>query len=128
MAQKKMLYAKEGPKPVGPYSAVIGFGNLFFVSGQIPLDPSTGGMPEGIVAQSHQSLKNLKQQIEAAGCSLQDVLKATVYVTDMGNYGQFNEIYATYFSEPYPARAVVAVKGLPKGALVEVSAIVGKQE
>ena len=122
-----MLYAKNGPKPVGSYSPVIRFQNLYFISGQISADPITGEIKEDIEQQFRQSLENLRAQVEATGGAMQDVLKVSVFLVDIVDYTKFNDIYTSYFAEPYPAREVVAVTALPKGSRVEISAIVGKE-
>ena len=98
-------------------------GDLIFFSGQIPLDPKTGEMPAGIEAQTKQSLENVKGLLESQGLSFADVVKTTVYLDSMDDFGTMNDIYATYFVEPYPARSAVEVAKLPKGALVEVEVI-----
>ncbi|MBQ0049206.1 MAG: RidA family protein [Bacteroidales bacterium] len=112
------------PAAIGPYSQAIKAGGLVFASGQLPIDPSTGAFVEGgIAAQTHQGLKNAAAILEAAGTSLQRVVKTTVYLSDIANFAAMNEVYAQYFSEPYPARSAFAVKDLPKGALVEIEMI-----
>ncbi len=122
----KKIATNTAPAAIGPYSQAIEVGNLVFCSGQIPLDPATGTMPEGIEAQAHQALKNVKALLEAAGTSIDNVVKTTVFMADMNDFAVVNGIYAEYFSEPYPARSAVAVKALPKNALIEIEVIAEK--
>lgn len=119
----KTIATDKAPAAIGPYSQAKVTGNLLFVSGQIPVDPKTGKMPEGIEAQTKQSCENLKAIVEEAGASLESVVKANCYLSDMADFQAFNGVYATYFTGK-PARACVAVKGLPLGALVEIEVIV----
>lgn len=111
------------PAAIGPYSQGIKLNGLIFVSGQLPLDPESGSMPEGVEAQTEQALKNLSAVLEAAGSGLDAVLKTTIFIKDMGEFPVINEIYAKYFSDHRPARACVEVARLPKDALVEIEAI-----
>ena len=111
------------PAAIGPYSQGIKLNGLIFVSGQLPLDPESGSMPEGVEAQTEQALKNLSAVLEAAGSGLDAVLKTTIFIKDMGEFPVINEIYAKYFSDNRPARACVEVARLPKDALVEIEAI-----
>lgn len=113
------------PAPVGPYSQAVRFGELVFVSGQIPLDPDTGALVEGdIEAQTRRVLQNLEAVLAAAGASLRDVLRTTIYTTDVSLFARINDVYGEFFShEPAPARATVGVAALPLGAHVEVDAI-----
>ena len=119
----------KAPAAIGPYSQAIDSGaGIVFVSGQLPIDPASGAFPEGgIKEQTRQSLTNAKAILEAAGLGLNNVVKTTVFLADMGDFGAMNEVYAQFFSEPFPARSAVAVKTLPKGALVEVECIAAKQ-
>ncbi len=118
------VHTEKAPKAIGPYSQAIKVGNLVFASGQVPIVPATGEFVEGgIQEQTRQSLTNAKAILEEAGTSLAKVVKTTVYLSDMANFAAMNEIYAEFFSQPYPARSAVAVKDLPKGALVEVECI-----
>ncbi|MCS7106846.1 MAG: RidA family protein [Acidilobaceae archaeon] len=120
----KPVYSPQAPKPIGPYSQGIVVGCFLFVSGQIPLDPATGGMVEGRFAEkARRALENVKAVVEAAGGSLDKVVKVTVYLKDIKLFGEFNEVYSEYFSKNPPARAVVEVSNLPRGADVEVEAI-----
>ena len=119
----RLIYPKDSPKPVGPYSPALKSGNLLFLSGQIAIDPSTDEIASGIEKQATQSLENVKTLVEAGGCKMTDVMKITVFLKDLGDYAIFNTIYQTYFSEPYPAREVIGVNAIPKDSLVEISAI-----
>ena len=112
------------PAAIGPYSQAIKAGNLLFLSGQIPLDPATGSIVEGgIAAETRQVFHTIGEILKAAGVSFDAVVSATVYVTDMNDFGKVNEIYATYFTSPAPARATVQVARLPKDARVEMQVI-----
>ena len=113
------------PKAIGPYSQGIDAGNYLFCSGQIGLDPSTAELVDGgIKPQTERALQNLKAVVVAGGHSLEDVVKTTVFLDSMDDFVAMNEVYAEFFGEPYPARSTVAVKQLPRGALVEVEAVV----
>ena len=115
---KQTISTPQAPAAIGPYSQAIRVGNLIFTSGQIPIDPATGVFVEGgIKEQTRQSLSNIKAILEEAGSSMSHVIKTTVFLADM------NTVYAEFFSEPYPARSAVAVKTLPKGALVEIEVV-----
>ena len=119
----KKLHSDKAPKALGPYSQAIVAGGLVFASGQVPIDPATGNFVEGgIKEQTKQSLTNVSNVLAEAGIDLSHVVK-TVFLSDMDNFAAMNEVYATFFSEPYPARSAVAVKTLPKGALVEIEVI-----
>jgi 2-iminobutanoate/2-iminopropanoate deaminase len=121
----KAISTIEAPAAIGPYSQAIDSGaGLVFVSGLLPIDPATGTFPEGGVAeQARQSLLNAQAILRAAGLELADVVKTTVFLADMGDFAAMNAVYATFFAEPFPARSAVAVKTLPKGALVEIECI-----
>ena len=125
---KQRINTDKAPAAIGPYSQAIDSGHgLIFVSGQLPIDPATGAFPEGgVQEQTRQSLTNAKAILEAAGLSLSNVVKTTVFLADMGDFAAMNEIYAQFFGEPFPARSAVAVKTLPKGALVEIECIAAK--
>ena len=125
---KQRINTGNAPAAIGPYSQAIDSGTgLIFVSGQLPIDPATGAFPEGgVQEQTRQSLTNAKAILEAAGLGLADVVKTTVFLADMNDFGAMNEVYAQFFTEPFPARSAVAVKTLPKGALVEVECIASK--
>lgn len=122
--QLTAIVTAEAPKAIGPYSQGVACGSLLFVSGQIPLDPATGELvgPE-FRLQAERSLANLAAVVAAGGCKLSQVIKVNVYLTDLARFGEFNEIYAQCFGEHRPARAVVQVSALPRGAQVEVEAI-----
>lgn len=111
------------PAAVGPYSAAIEHDGLLFVSGQLPLDPLSGQMSDDIKEQTARSLENIKALLEAAGSSMDKVLKTTVLLTDISTFAAVNEVYASYFSVPFPARACFEVSALPKGASVEIECI-----
>ena len=121
----KAIQTAKAPVAIGPYSQAIDSGaGLVFVSGQLPIDPASGAFPEGgIKEQTRQSLTNARAILEAAGLGLDKVVKTTVFLSDMGDFAAMNEVYAQFFSAPYPARSAVAVKTLPKGALVEIECI-----
>lgn len=123
---KKVVETKKAPGAIGPYSQGIDVGNLIFFSGQIPLNPETGEMPEGIEAQTKQALENVKGLLESQGLDFSHVVKTTVFLDNMGDFNTVNSIYAQYFVEPYPARSAVEVGRLPKGALIEVEIIACK--
>jgi 2-iminobutanoate/2-iminopropanoate deaminase len=124
---KKRISTDQAPQAIGPYSQAIQFGNLLFVSGQVPLDPKTGNLvPGDIEAQTKQVMENLKAIVAAAGLTMADALKATCFLKNMGDFGKFNGIYAGYFGETPPARETVEVARLPRDVLVEVSLICGK--
>lgn len=123
----KAISTTKAPAAIGPYSQAIEVGNLVFCSGQIPIVPETGNIVEGgIEEQAHQALKNVSNLLEAAGLSMKDVVKTSVFLADMGDFATVNGIYAQYFSEPYPARSAVAVKTLPKNVMIEVEVIAEK--
>lgn len=112
------------PAAIGPYSQAIEAGGMVFASGQLPIDPATGSIVEGgIEQQTHQSLRNVQAILEAAGTDLSHVVKTTVFLSSITNFANMNEVYAQYFQEPFPARSAVAVKDLPKGALVEIEVV-----
>ena len=124
MSDLKPIQTSSAPQAIGPYSQAIRCGSLVFVSGQIPLDPTTGQLVSGGVdAQTHQVLKNLKAVVEASGSSFDKVAKTTIYLKDMGQFQLVNEIYGSYFKAPFPARATVEVARLPKDVLVEIDCI-----
>ena len=118
------IHTEKAPKAIGPYSQAIKVGNLVFASGQVPIVPATGEFVEGgIQEQTRQALTNAQAILEEAGTSLKNVVKTTVFLSDMANFAAMNEVYAEFFAQPYPTRSAVAVKALPKGALVEVECI-----
>lgn len=118
----KVISTPHAPAAIGPYSQAVISGNLVFCSGQIPVDPTTGTIPEGITAQAQQSCRNVCALLEAAGSAPEKVVKTTCFITDMANFAAFNEVYAEYFPGK-PARSCCAVKELPKGVLCEIEAI-----
>lgn len=120
---KSIIHSDHAPKAIGPYSQAVRVGNLVYLSGQIPLDPATMELVEGFGAQTHQVFKNLQAVCQAAGGSLANIVKLNIYVTDLANFAELNDIMGTYFSAPYPARAAIQVSALPKGALVEMEAV-----
>jgi 2-iminobutanoate/2-iminopropanoate deaminase len=121
---KQVISTPKAPAAIGPYSQAIRVGNLVYTSGQIPIDPATGAFVEGgIKEQTRQSLTNVKAILEEAGTSMANVIKTTVFMADMADFADMNSVYAEFFSEPFPARSAVAVKTLPKGALVEIEVI-----
>ena len=120
---KKVIATSDAPGSIGPYSQAIDAGAFVFASGQIPINPETGEIPEGIVAQTEQSLANVCAILSAAGLTTDNVVKTTVFLSDMDNFVAMNEVYGNVFSEPYPARSAVAVKTLPKNVLVEIEVI-----
>ena len=120
------VHTDKAPAAIGPYSQAMVVGNLVYTSGQIPLDPATGEMVgENVTQQAHQVCKNMKAVLEEAGSSLEHVVKTTCFLADMADFAAFNAVYAEYFTG-HPARSCVAVKALPKGALVEVEAVAEK--
>ena len=120
----KVISTKQAPAAIGPYSQAIQVGNLVYTSGQIPIYPATGAFAEGgIKEQTHQSLTNVKAILEETGLSMSNVVKTTVFMADMNDFADMNAVYAEFFTEPYPARSAVAVKTLPKGALVEIEVV-----
>jgi 2-iminobutanoate/2-iminopropanoate deaminase len=123
----KALNTEKAPKAIGPYSQAIEANGFVFVSGQLPVDPSTGNFAEGGIKElTRQSLTNMRNILAETGLDLSAVVKTTVFLSDMGDFAAMNEVYAQFFSEPFPARSAVAVKTLPKGALVEIECIAAK--
>lgn len=121
---KKAISTSKAPSAIGPYSQAIQVGNFVFASGQIPIDPATGSFAEGgIKEQTRQSLNNVNAILKEAGLTLANVVKTTVFLADIADFADMNSVYAEFFSEPYPARSAVAVKSLPKGALVEIEVV-----
>ena len=122
------IHTDKAPAAIGPYSQAIDSGaGIVFVSGQLPIDPATGSFPEGgVKVQTWQSIANARAILEAAGLSLKNVVKTTVFLADMADFASMNEVYAQFFTAPFPARSAVAVKTLPKGALVEIECIAAR--
>jgi len=123
----KIIETKNAPAAIGPYSQAMISGGLVFTSGQIPIDPATGSFPEGgVKAQTRQSLLNASAILQSTGLDLRNVVKTTVFLADMTDFADMNEVYSTFFAAPFPARSAVAVKTLPKGALVEIECIAAR--
>lgn len=120
---KHIIATDNAPVAVATYSQAVRSGNLVFLSGQIPLDPETMELKQGFTEQTHQVFKNLKAVVEAAGGTMDQIIKLNIFVMDLDNFATLNEIMAEYFTQPYPARAAVQVAGIPKGAEVEMEAI-----
>lgn len=122
--EKTVISSPDAPAALGPYSAGIKTGNLVFMSGQLGINPATGKMPEGAVEQAKQSLANIEALLIAAGATFDNVVKTTVYLADIADFAAVNEVYATKFTEPYPARSAFQVAALPAGGLVEIEVVV----
>jgi len=123
---KNVIATTNAPGAIGPYSQAIDCGPFVFISGQIPVDPATGKIPDGITAQARQSMANVKAILAEAGLTMDNVVKTTVFLADMSLFGPMNEVYAEAFTAPYPARSAVAVRELPKQVLLEVEVIAAK--
>lgn len=123
---KKAIATTAAPGAIGPYSQAIDAGAFVYASGQLPVDPATGLMPADIKSQTEQSLANVKAVLAAAGLGLEHVVKTTVLLADMADFAAMNEVYSAHFSEPYPARSAVAVRELPKQALVEIEVVAAR--
>lgn len=123
---KQPISTTKAPGAIGPYSQAITTGNLLFISGQIPVNPADGSIPEGIKAQTAQSIANIKAILSEAGMSMDNVVKTTVFLADMSLFAEMNEVYAENFTAPFPARSAVAVRELPKQVLVEIETIASK--
>lgn len=123
---KKAIATNNAPGAIGPYSQAIEANGFVFISGQLPINPATGEIPEGITAQTEQSMKNLEAILKEAGCTFDNVVKSTCYLADMSYFGEMNAVYSNYFSGACPARAAFSVKELPKKALVEIEMIAAK--
>ena len=123
----KQISTQNAPAAIGPYSQAIEVNGFVYASGQLPIDPATGAFPEGgVKEQTRQSLLNVKAILEEAGLALSNVVKTTVYLADMGDFAAINEVYSQFFAQPFPARSAIAVKALPKGALVEVEVVAAR--
>jgi 2-iminobutanoate/2-iminopropanoate deaminase len=121
---KKVIASSEAPAAVGPYSQAVAVGNFLFCAGQIPLDPATGALVEGdITVQTERVLQNVTGVLRANGMTLSEVVKSTVFMTDLGHFAEMNAVYARFFSEPFPARSTIQIAALPKGAQVEIEVI-----
>ena len=124
---KKIISTEKAPAAIGPYSQAVEAAGLIFISGQLPIDPSTGNMaPAEIKAQTEGVIKNLEGILKSQGLALENILKTTVYMTDLSQFAQMNEVYGKFFTKDPPARATVEVKALPKAALVEIEAIAAR--
>ncbi|WP_044123188.1 RidA family protein [Hallella bergensis] len=120
----KAINTDKAPAAIGPYSQAIHAGNLVFVSGQLPVDPATGNFAEGGIKElTRQSLTNMKNILEAEGLKMSQVVKTTVFLADMADFAEMNEVYAEFFEKPFPARSAIAIKTLPKNARVEIECI-----
>ncbi|MBR6696864.1 MAG: RidA family protein [Lachnospiraceae bacterium] len=123
---QKVIKTDKAPGAIGPYSQAIEINNMVYTSGVIPVDPATGVIPEGVVAQAEQAISNLVNLVEASGSKVENVIKTTVFIKEMNDFVKINEVYAKYFKEPYPARSCVEVARLPKDVLIEIEAIAWK--
>ena len=119
----KQISTNKAPAAIGPYSQAIDLGNMVFLSGQIPIDPASGVMPESVEAQAKQVLTNIQSILAEAGLTMANVVKTTVFLSDLGDFAAVNEVYASFFAEPYPARSCVQVAAIPKGAKVEIETV-----
>lgn len=125
--EMKQISTQNAPAAIGPYSQAIEVNGFVYASGQLPIDPATGAFPEGgVKEQTRQSILNVKAILEEAGLALSNVVKTTVYLADMGDFAAMNEVYSQFFAQPFPARSAIAVKALPKGALVEVEVVAAR--
>ena len=123
----KQISTQNAPAAIGPYSQAIEVNGFVYASGQLPIDHATGAFPEGgVKEQTRQSILNVKAILEEAGLALSNVVKTTVYLADMGDFAAMNEVYSQFFAQPFPARSAIAVKALPKGALVEVEVVAAR--
>ena len=122
----KRISTDKAPAAIGPYSQALDTGNMLFISGQIPIDPATGTMPETVEAQAKQVLTNIQNILAEAGLTMANVVKTSVFLSDLGDFAAVNEVYASFFKEPYPARSCVQVAAIPKGAKVEIETIAVK--
>jgi len=123
---QKVISTDKAPSAIGPYSQAIEINNMVYTSGAIPVNPATGEIPEGVEAQAIQAFSNLCALVEEAGSKVENIVKTTVFIKEMNDFGKINEIYKTFFKEPYPARSCVEVARLPKDVLLEVEAIAWK--
>ena len=125
--EKKIVVTDKAPAAIGPYSQAVEIGGFVFASGQIPIDPATGNIPDGIEAQARQALTNVANLLEAAHLKMSDVVKTSVFIKNMDDFAKVNEIYATFFEGDYPARSCVEVARLPKDVLIEVEVIAARR-
>ena len=124
--EKKIIATDKAPAAIGPYSQAIEAGGFVFASGQIPVDPATGNIPDGIEAQAKQALINVRNLMEASGLSMDNIVKTSVFIKDMNDFAKVNEVYATFFESDFPARSCVEVARLPKDVLIEVEVIAAR--
>lgn len=124
--EKKIIATDKAPAAIGPYSQAIEAGGFVFASGQIPVDPATGNIPDGIEAQAKQALTNVRNLMEASGLSMDNIVKTSVFIKDMNDFAKVNEVYATFFESDFPARSCVEVARLPKDVLIEVEVIAAR--
>ena len=122
----KRISTDKAPAAIGPYSQALDTGNMLFISGQIPIDPATGTMPESVEEQAKQVLTNITNILAEAGLTMANVVKTSVFLSDLNDFAAVNEVYASFFAEPYPARSCVQVAAIPKGAKVEIETIAVK--
>ncbi len=120
---KKVISTDKAPAAIGPYSQAIEVNGMVYTSGVIPVNPATGEIPEGSVAQAEQAFSNMKNLLEAAGTDMSHVVKTTVFIKEMNDFAAINEVYAKYFTEPYPSRSCVEVARLPKDVMLEIEVI-----
>jgi len=123
---KKIIHTNDAPKAIGPYSQAVEINGFLYISGQIPVNPATGNIPEGIEAQTEQVMKNIEAILKEAGYIFSDVIKSTCLLSDIANFKAMNEVYAKYYTSECPARAAFAVRDLPLGVLVEIETIAAK--
>ncbi len=123
---QKVISTDKAPSAIGPYSQAIEINNMVYTSGVIPVVPATGEIPEGVEAQANQAFQNLCNLVEASGSKVENIVKTTVFIKEMNDFGKINEIYKNYFKEPFPARSCVEVARLPKDVLLEIEAIAYK--
>ena len=123
---KKIITTDKAPAAIGPYSQALEAGGFVFASGQIPVDPATGNIPDGIEAQAKQALTNVKNLMEASGLSMDNIVKTSVFIKDMNDFAKVNEVYASFFESDFPARSCVEVARLPKDVLIEVEVIAAR--
>ena len=127
LMEKNIIRTNQAPAPIGPYSQAVQFGNLLFISGQIPIDPATGNLVSGTIKEeTHQVMKNLNAILKEGGMDFSNVLKTSIFLMDMGQFAEVNEVYGGYITGQPPARETVQVSGLPKGVKVEISMVAGK--
>ncbi len=123
---QKVIATDKAPSAIGPYSQAIEINNMVYTSGVIPVNPATGEIPEGVEAQANQAISNLCALVEASGCKVENIVKTTVFIKEMNDFGTINEVYKKYIKEPFPARSCVEVARLPKDVLIEIEAIAYK--